>query len=190
MLFRSFVLDGRITSFDGSRFLETSRTRFLDELPALVDAFEPDVVVLMVTIADIADREWDAAEGTLTPRDQRFARRLHDAYSSIDALVRAHGGPTIVWVVPPVPATYFATADLGEADRYEVQHRIIRNVAAAAGSAVCDLDGWFRAAGADRDEWWRPDGTHLTDTSARRLVDEWLGPWIVRSALGLPTEAG
>ena len=35
-----FVLDGRITSFDGSRFLETSRTRFLDELPALVDAFE------------------------------------------------------------------------------------------------------------------------------------------------------
>ncbi|MFZ9628289.1 MAG: GDSL-type esterase/lipase family protein [Ilumatobacteraceae bacterium] len=185
-----FILDGRITSFDGSQYLTTSRQRFLEELPQLADSFDPDVIVLMVTVADIADREWNAAEGTLTPRDPRYVDRMREAYASIDALNRRQGQPTVVWVVPPVPATYFATADLGEADRYEVQHRVIRQVAASTGAVVCDLDAWFRAAGVERDTWWRPDGTHLTDESARRLVDEWLGPWLVRTALGLPTDEG
>ena len=167
---RHEFMDGvEITSFDGSPYLATSRHRFLDELPALVDSFEPDVVILMVTVADVADRQWDTAEGTLTPLDPRYVDRMRTSYSAIDELVRDHGGATVVWVVPPVPATYFPTADLGEADRYEVQHRVIRQVAAAAGSALCDLDAWFRRAGAVGDMWWRPDGTHLTDESARRL---------------------
>ncbi|MEY4175999.1 MAG: hypothetical protein RI900_3164, partial [Actinomycetota bacterium] len=143
--------------------------------------------VLMTTIDDVADRAWDMAEGTLTPRDPRFRERMRTQYERVTRSVLAAGVPQVVWVVPPVPTSYFETSDLGERDRYLVQHEVIREVAEAApGAVVCEMDEWFVQAGLTDDDTWRPDGTHLNERSAGWLVERWLGPWIIRTALGLP----
>jgi peptidoglycan/LPS O-acetylase OafA/YrhL len=187
-----FILDGAITSFDAAPFVETSRRVVLTDLPQTIQRVHPDVVVLMTTIDDVADRAWDMAEGTLTPRDPRFRERMRTQYASLTASVLAAGASGVVWVVPPVPTSYFDTADLGEHDRYRIQHDVIREVAADAAASggsvvVCDVDRWMTQAGHDTDTAWRPDGTHLNEESARWLADRWLGPWLVNAATGAAT---
>ena len=184
-----FILDGRVTSFDAAPFVETSRKVVLEQLPDTISKVHPDVVVLMTTIDDVADRAWDMGEGTLTPRDPRFRARMKSQYASLTESVVKAGVGTVVWVVPPVPTSYFDTADLGERDRYLIQHDVIREVAASAMPAggsvvVCDMDHWFTQAGHDTDAAWRPDGTHMNEQSARWLADRWLGPWLVNAATG------
>jgi hypothetical protein len=182
-----FILDGTITSFDGSAFIATSNKVVNEQVPEMIKRVHPDVVVLMTTIDDVADRAWDMAEGTLTPRDPRFRERMRTQYERVTRSVLAAGVPQVVWVVPPVPTSYFETSDLGERDRYLVQHEVIREVAEAApGAVVCEMDEWFVQAGLTDDDTWRPDGTHLNERSAGWLVERWLGPWIIRTALGLP----
>ncbi len=184
-----FILDGRVTSFEAEPFVETSRKVVLEQLPDTIAKVHPDVVVLMTTIDDVADRSWDMAEGVLTPRDERFRSRMVTQYAAVTNSVLAAGAATVVWVVPPVPTSYFDTPDLGERDRYLIQHDVIREVAASSAEAggnvvVCDLDHWFSQAGHDRESAWRPDGTHLNEESARWLADRWLGPWLVNAATG------
>ncbi len=183
-----FVLDGTITSFDAAPFVQNSNDVVHRQVPETVARVHPDVVVLMTTIDDIADRRWTAEEGVLTPFDPLFRARMHDQYAALTASLVAAGVPTVVWVVPPIPSSVFDTADLGERDRYLVQHDVIRQVAAeavAAGSVVkvAELSTWFEDAGHDRDDTWRPDGTHLTEESATWVAERWLGPWLVESAL-------
>jgi hypothetical protein len=185
-----FVLDGTITSFDASQFIAASRTVVEENLPPLVDRVHPDVVMLMVTVDDIADRRWDVTEGVLTPRDDRFRARMYREYRSMTETLLAMGIPTVVWAIPPVPTTPFEARDLREADRYERQHDVIRQVAAdVAGEhdgavIVCDLDQWLRQGGHEGDANWRPDGTHLTEQSAGWLAEQWLGPWLTAAAMG------
>jgi hypothetical protein len=184
------ILDGTITSFDAASFVATSRTVMQETVPAEVTRVHPDVVVLMVTVNDVADRSWDMAEGVLTPRDDRYRMRMYAQYRSLTESLLAMGVPNVVWTIPPVPTTEFAARDLREADRYERQHDVIRQVAAdvavPAGAAVvvCEMDDWLRTAGHSDDVSWRPDGTHFTEQSAGWLAERWLGPWLVRVAVG------
>ncbi len=183
-----FVLDGRVTSFDAAPFVERSNDVVRRQVPETVARLHPDVVVLMTTIDDIADREWSPDEGVLTPFDPRFRSRMRAQYATLTASLVAAGVPTVVWVVPPIPTTMFDTADLGERARYMVQHDVIREVASEAASAggvvkVAEMAQWFADAGHDGDAKWRPDGTHLTEESAGWLADRWLGPWLVGAAL-------
>ena len=45
---------------------------------------------------------------------------------------------------------------------------------------VARLDEWFRHTGADLDPTVRDDGLHFTDTGALRVMDEFLGPVLLR----------
>ncbi|MBI4936269.1 MAG: acyltransferase [Actinobacteria bacterium] len=184
------ILDGTITSFDAESFVATSRSVLQETLPEQIERVHPDVVMLMITVNDVADRSWDMGEGVLTPRDERYRMRMYSQYRSLTDSLLAMGVPTVVWTIPPVPTTEFEARDLREADRYERQHDVIRQVAAdvvpPVGAAVvlCEMDDWLRTAGHSGDVGWRPDGTHLTEQSAGWLVDRWLGPWIVGVAVG------
>lgn len=185
-----FILDGTITSFDGAQFVATSRTVVQEWVPQQVAKVHPDVVVLMASIDDMADRSWDMAEGVLTPRDAPFRERMYAQYRALTESLLTMGVPNVVWVVPPVPTSEFEAHDLREADRYERQHDVIRQVAAdvvpppGAAVAVAEMDDWLRGSGHSDDAVWRPDGTHFTEESAAWLADQWFGPWIVTTAVG------
>jgi len=46
---------------------------------------------------------------------------------------------------------------------------------------VSDLAAWL--AQRRRSTNWRPDGLHLSDEGAEQLANEYLGPWLVLTAL-------
>ena len=180
-----FILDGTITSFEAASFVAQSRVVVQQEMLEHIAALQPDVVVLMSTVNDIANRQWDAAEGVLTPADPRYRARMVTAYGAVTDSVLAAGVPHLVWVNPPIPAGVWDPPEMSEDPRNWVQHDVIREVAAAAGAAVNvnELDAWFTLTGHGADRSWRPDGTHLTEQSAKELAGEFLGAWLVQAAL-------
>lgn len=178
----SFMLDPAITTFDISNLLENSRDTIDARLPAAIRTLQPDVVVLMVTVNDVANREWSPDEGPLTPFDPRFVDRMTTAYADLTYGLLAQGVGRVEWIVPPRPEHLWLEPEMNEMDRYPVQHEVIRDVAAMFDDrvGVIDLDAWLTAAGHDRDPWWRADGVHLTDESATALAEQFLGPLIVQ----------
>ena len=183
-----FILDGTITSFEAASFVAKSRVVVQQEMIEDIAAVQPDVVVLMSTVNDIANRQWDDAEGVLTPADPRFRARMVAAYRAVTDSVLVAGVPHVVWVNPPIPAGVWDPPEMGEDPRNWVQHDVIREVAAASGPAVTvnELDAWLSLTGHADDRTWRPDGTHLTEESAKALANEFLGAWLVHTALRPP----
>jgi peptidoglycan/LPS O-acetylase OafA/YrhL/lysophospholipase L1-like esterase len=181
----TFMLDPTITTFDIPDLVENSRDTVQNRLPEMIRVTQPDVVVLMVTVNDVANRQWSADEGPLTPFDPRYVQRMNAAYADLTYRLLGMGVPKVVWVVPPRPEHLWLEPEMNEMARYPVQHQVIRDVVAAFDSrvSVVDLDRWLTASGHDRDQWWRNDGVHLNDDSATALADQYLGPLLVQRAL-------
>lgn len=92
------------------------------------------------------------------------------------------GVPTVVWVIGPTPfGVSQQSPELLDVERYAVQHDVIREVAAGSDVEVSDLAAWL--AQRRRSTNWRPDGLHLSDEGAEQLANEYLGPWLVLTAL-------
>lgn len=175
---------GEVTSWDDSSFAARSIEMLDVDVPALVERVQPDVVVLMVTVVDVADRQWTVSEGPLAPTDARYAARLAASYRRT-ALELLELGVARVAIIAPPPAVGFVVHDVPfTADRWESLHAAIDLVAEELGPevVVVDLAGWADAAGVADDHDWRPDGTHLTAQSARDVVDRWLGPILIGHA--------
>jgi peptidoglycan/LPS O-acetylase OafA/YrhL len=183
----TFMLEPAITTFaDLSGVLDASRALVDNELFGTIDELRPDVVVLMSTVSDVANREWSADEGPLGPRDQRYRTRMRDAYGELTLRLLGAGVPEVVWVVPPVPTAEWREEEMNDLERYRLHHDVIREVVAAFDMQVevADLDRWLDEAGHAATPSWRPDGVHFTEWSARQVAERWLGPLLVGVALG------
>ena len=80
----TFMLEPEITTFDIPDLLENSRATMNERLPDAVRTLQPDVVVLMVTVNDVANRRVVARRGTahavrpaLRRADDGCVRRPH-----------------------------------------------------------------------------------------------------------------
>ena len=183
----TFLLEPEITTFDLAGVIDASRRTIGENLPAAVQELRPDVVMLMVTVNDVSNREWSAEEGPLGPLDPRFRERLRTVYGNLTMQLLADGVPNVLWVVPPTPFHLWLEPEMNEPARYAAQHDVIRDVASLFDQRVTivDLDAWLTAAGHTTDPWWRADGVHLTDESAALLAEQYLGPLVVARALKL-----
>jgi lysophospholipase L1-like esterase len=181
----TFMVEPEITTFDIADLVENSRDVVLERMPQVMRALQPDIVVLMVTVNDVANRQWSDEEGPLTPFDPRYVQRMTDAYAHVTMSVLAEGAPHVAWIVPPRPNHLWLEPDMNEQERYPVQHQVIRDVTAMFDQRVSavDLDQWLTAAGHTDDPWWRADGVHLTDESAAALAEQYLGPLLIDTAL-------
>lgn len=175
-------LDADAIVDDGLReFAADSAERLDAAVTEAVPTLRPDVVVLMDTLVDVADRRWP--DGVLAPTDPAFQERLADAYGRVTDDVLAAGVSHVVWVVPPVPVP--PGRDGAEpTDRFIAQHRVLGDVVAARagrGVALVDLDAWLNATGHTGNDW-RPDGVHIVEAASTELATQYLGPWLVRRA--------
>ena len=180
-----FLLEGEIVTA-GMDSEEPSAAFTGTQLLASVDSLQPDVVVLMSTITDVADRVWPDDDRRIGPTDPRYRAALTEAYADITMRLLAAGAPHVVWIVPPVPLAVLNGPEMNEPERYEVQHAVIREtVARFTGSPVSaiDLEGWMVAADHASDSSWRPDGVHLTEEAAAVIAEQFLGPLLVATAL-------
>jgi peptidoglycan/LPS O-acetylase OafA/YrhL len=172
---------GEVTSWDNTSVAVRSIELFDVDLPLLVKTLQPDVVALMVTVADVADRQWTVSEGPLAPTDTRYSARLAARYrqAALDLLDLGVGR---IAIIAPPPSVGFVAHDVAfSVDRWDAFRAALDVVALELGPEVTavDLAGWADAAGVTDDVNWRPDGTHLTKRTAREVVDRWLGPMLI-----------
>jgi hypothetical protein len=172
---------GEVTSWDNTSFTARSIETFHVELPSMVKKFQPDVVALMVTVADVADRQWTVSEGPLDPTDTRYLARLAGRYRQAVLDLLDLGVGRIAIIAPPPSVGFVAHYVAFSVDRWDALRTALDLVAQELGPevTVVDLAGWAEAAGVTDDANWRPDGTHLTERSAREVVDRWLGPMLI-----------
>jgi peptidoglycan/LPS O-acetylase OafA/YrhL/lysophospholipase L1-like esterase len=180
-----FILDGTITTWESEGFVQRSREVVREQMPASVTELAPDVVVLMTSVNDVTNRRWSDDEGVLTPFDELFAQRMNQAYAEVSDGLVAMGVPRIVWIRPAVPEAYWDAPEMGELERWNTMNAAIMAAAARHEQVVVvDLHDWMQRTGHADDPTWRPDGTHLTESSALQLVEEYLGPLLVRIGVG------
>jgi len=170
---------------EGGNFSEQCADTLDDDLPRALAARRIDTALIMVTIPDVSMRLWSSDEGMLPWNDERYARRTLDDYRAMAISLIAAGVRHIAWVVPPTPAEWWLGWEsdtnfspeawrgmLSILETVEREHPAVVQVAR--------LDEWFVATGADLDLAMRDDGLHLTPTGALRVMDEFLGPVLLR----------
>ncbi|RLE22700.1 MAG: hypothetical protein DRJ50_07255 [Actinobacteria bacterium] len=157
-------------------------------MPSEVERLTPDVVILMTTLADLTNRIWTEDEGVLTPQDDPYQQHMTDEYNDVTRRLIDLGVPNIVWIVPPTPIGIPAAPEMAELERWDVMREVLLTVEADNPDhvTVIDLASWMHLTGRTEDQSWRPDGLHIAEDPALELAEEFLGPMLVRIALGLP----
>lgn len=171
-----FILDAEVSLFEASEPTARSNAILDDLAPDLFESVRPDVVLLMVTLNDMAEHQWSEAEGPLRPQDARFEQRMYANYLEVTRRILDEGVSQVVWVEPPTPDWLGKEDELRESERWDVMDRVIRRVVGANAGNVhrVDMDMWLDETGHRDDSTWRPDGTHLTDDAVYEVVDRWL----------------
>lgn len=148
-------------------------------LPGTVEQLQPDVVVLMQTVADGSVRTFDDGRPAMGPGDAGFDDFLAGEYESQLFDLVAAGATRIAWLVPP-PQMRVDGGALVPGSQPAVR-RAIETVAARHPDlvTVVDVDAWQAAQPGDL----RPDGLHYSADGAGRLADELLGPALIELAV-------
>jgi hypothetical protein len=155
-----------------------------DELPATVDAVQPDVAMLMTTSWDVLDRRWPDSDAR-TPADQGYRDRLLFAMQGVTDGLLAHGVADVVWIKHPIAYPLWLTdTTQSEPDRHVPLYAGMEQLAAASPAvSVLDLAGWVDEHGWADDHDARPDGIHWSPEASTELATEFLGPALVDVAL-------
>lgn len=182
----TFILEPEVMTYNEEGGVEESRQRFLVDVPATIAEMQPDVVVMMVTVLDIANRRWSMEEGTLGPQDPRYRERMAESYRQRTQELLDLGVPEVVWVVPAAPTHEWFQPELNDDDRYAIHREVVRAVPDGFDDRVSlfDLHAWSEAVDLRTSESWRPDGVHLEPTAALDLAERVLGPHLVTVAQG------
>jgi hypothetical protein len=146
--------------------------------------FDPDIVLVEDAINEIVDRKLPDWPDYRAPGDPRFDAWLLNEYRDA-ATVFSSGGAIVVFANAPCADWKRLPGwdSMRDADqRVAALNRIYDNVVASA-TKVADLFQRICPDGRFTDEVegvpdGRPDGFHLSDEAANRLVDRWLAPFL------------
>jgi peptidoglycan/LPS O-acetylase OafA/YrhL/lysophospholipase L1-like esterase len=183
------ITDGRIAEwdrYDDSDGLVAKCLTLHENLPRIMAATSPDVVLIMVTASDLLDRVWVEAEGPSSIFDAEFRTRATARYSDFSRGL-SRTGATTVWIKAPTPQV--GSEQLLDPRRTEALHGIIDE--AVAGLAYrsaesIDLAAWYGASGMD-DRVARADGLHFELDAAWEISERLIGPALVNLALRAAT---
>ena len=166
----------------GDRFRANCDHAFDVELPDIIRSGVPDVVAIMVTLPDVVDRTWSAAEGPLRPSDPRYLQRMRADYDVLADELVASGVDGIVWMVPPMPTDRWPQAKVKPIPLDDwalftatIERQAIRHPGVVR---VVQLDDWM-AANEPADGSWRPDGLHLAPGAAYATAERFVGPLLL-----------
>jgi lysophospholipase L1-like esterase len=170
----------------GNEFSKGCRDSINKDLPRLLTRNHPDTALIMVTVPDVTMRQWSGDEGMIASTDMRYlARMVTDYRATVDTLIAA-GVRHVAFVAPPPPAVWWigweSELETFASDTWTRYSAELDSIAAdyPGVAQVVRLDEWFDQTGATFDETMRDDGLHLTPAGARRVMDEFLGPVLLR----------
>ena len=168
----------------GDRFRANCEHAFDVELPNIIRSGVPDIVAIMVTLPDVVDRTWSAAEGPLRPVDVRYRDRMRSNYDILTDQLVASGVHAIVWVMPPRPSDRWPQAKVKPipSEDWAVFMGVIEREASRHPDRVrlARLDDWLTTH-EPADDTWRPDGLHLAPAAAYEVATRFIGPLLLNS---------
>jgi peptidoglycan/LPS O-acetylase OafA/YrhL len=161
-------------------------------LPDAVEAFLPDLVLAMVSVADLEEFQWNETEAVLAAPDERFAAHMRADYQAFaDDLVKK-GARGVVFVKGPRPAVNIPRHrhdDSWRPGRMEMQHDVMDDIAVADSNVeVLDVNRWYLASEFGAEDSGRSDGVHFDDVAAIVIAKRLIGPWTVAVALNRAAE--
>jgi lysophospholipase L1-like esterase len=152
-------------------------------LAADLAALQPDVVVLMVTIADTERRTLEPGTALVRPGDTPFDEVIAVEYERFLVELLANGVEHVAWIVPPTPDTddHELAPNLADPLRWSTLRRTIEELGATHPSVltVIDLEAWEAA----QSRSGRPDGLHFSASAASELAASYLAPSLIDLAL-------
>lgn len=195
----ALLLSPKAMTFDGNWSKDGTQCPDHDDYwSKLVEAQDPDVVILLVGAWDLYSRDW--GNGPVAPGDREFDQNYSVAIDATLKVLSAKGAEVIVLTTP--------CFEPGPGERAGPQHDIqrVQRIAQLQRDAVAkfnDLEPQTQAAIVDlqsvtcdngftqnRDGIaWRPDGVHFS-VDGSKVAARWLLealPETARSRLGFPT---
>lgn len=180
------LLRGAIPANDIDKRLDVGCAATLDRrLPALLKSFHPDVVVVLVTLADHEPKNFGS--GPITALDPTYQQHLDRAYRAFVQQVESSTDAKIVFAQMPDVNPYWLS-NFPQGTDYPA-----RAVLEAEQSGLeaeqptriftLNLRDWMSSNQLDTRQDLRPDGIHWTSGGALEVVSRWLGPSIVNLAL-------
>jgi peptidoglycan/LPS O-acetylase OafA/YrhL/lysophospholipase L1-like esterase len=172
---------------DGRSITETCDDWITNRMPATIADLQPDVVLVMNTSWDIADRQWTEDGPTYTPMQPELGDAIDAGFGAVVERALAGGAARVVFVKHPIPDPLW-WGETGTKPRDPARHQVIYDAMSALAAdqpevRVVDLAGWMSSTGLDVDRDLRPDGIHFSAFGAASVAAEWLGPTLIREAL-------
>jgi len=155
-------------------------------VPERVAALQPDVVMLITTTWDVADRRVVAGGEVLASNHPDALEQIRSSFQALTDNLLALGVPRVVWATEPLPIVgMLGPSDRqGDVTRHEALYGLMRDMAAANPAVrVAELAAWVDDNGLAIDIPSRPDAVHWTAEASLRIATEFLGPTLVREAL-------
>ncbi|MDO8362954.1 MAG: acyltransferase family protein [Actinomycetota bacterium] len=180
-------LGGFLVFSDSERDIDANCAPYVSGIvPERVAALQPDVVMLLTTTWDVADRRLVAGGPVLSSADPEARAAIAASFQSLTDQLLGLGVSRVVWVHQPIPIQgMLGPMDRqGDAARHEALYEIM-DAMAAANPAVrtIDLATWVDDAGLREDTVARPDAVHWIPEVSLRIATEFLAPLLVQAAL-------
>ena len=180
-------LGGYLVFHDSERDIDSECGPYVEGvLPDRVAELHPDVVVLMTTTWDVADRRVEAGGPVLSSADPAAEAQIQESFQRLTDRLLGLGVSRVVWIHEAIPIVGMISPldRQGDAARHESLWGIMDELAAANPAVrVADLATWTNTNGIGDDVPSRPDAIHWTPEAALLIADEYLGPLLVREAL-------
>jgi hypothetical protein len=162
---------------------------WVDNLPGRIAEVQADVVALLTTAWDVQDRRWDD-EGLSGPTtDPAVAARVRQGLVDLTEDVLEQTDAAVAWIRQPIPDVGWDDERLAQEqpERHALLYDTFDELAARYPDRVhvIDLPAFVAAVGLADDRAARPDGVHWTPEVATRIVDDYLGEQLIRTALNL-----
>jgi peptidoglycan/LPS O-acetylase OafA/YrhL len=151
-------------------------------VPAAVALYRPDVVVVVMGLADLSPRQFPNGE-FLNIGNPTFDRWLASRMSALTRTLASQGAH-VVWATYPHVDVHFAAGSTGpspvvenDPTRVDRLNALIKEtVASTRGSSIVDFGAFcYNQPGGEFAPNFRPDGVHL-DARSSLEVASWLGP--------------
>ena len=156
------------------------------DMPQAVRAFKPDVVLVVVALADIAPREFPGGKFRSIGDPVYDARLTHQVQATARTLTST--GAQLQWATFPHVNIPYNAGGTGTPPFVENDPKRIDQLNALVGAALkpipnasmVDFAGYSRSRpGGELDHDYRPDGAHLS-VQGTADVANWLGPKLLR----------
>jgi peptidoglycan/LPS O-acetylase OafA/YrhL len=147
--------------------------------PDIIAKFDPSIVIAMDSVPELALQRFDAHDSWHTPGDSAWHTHLDTAIARLEALLAPTGATLYVADAPPITSGDMAGSPIASRTRIKAWNDVVAQWDAQSPSVVrLGIADGIVTIEREAGHSLRPDGVHLDDEGAARLVKEIVLPTV------------